>query len=268
MQVKVAKEDITTFKHVRLSEDRKTWYGIYQKRYEAPTNEVLRAEGRYPDVSGPNHVTVGAGMFHSCADLNSMVGWSTDFRVGSFVVLCKIPKGTKYYMSKVPNDICSEQIIVTDIIILGDGANRPKLEPKLLRKAIVEVVELNQHWGDANCVSEGKKYLHVKDDHHEVYLSLKNQGRLPWKEAIKKASEDKHERLPDADDWDLINKYRHQIDPMLREAKGDSLNDVFWSLSESNSHTGAWSYYGSSGSFFSTYKSYALSCRSVLALDS
>lgn len=249
MELKVAKEDMVTFKNVRLSKDRTEWRAVYQSHYRAKTNVVLTADGSHPTNRTPNFLEVGRGVFHSCADLNSMKHWGAEPE--TYIVKCIVPKGTKYYASKVPNDVCSEQIIVTDIIIAGDGINSPQISEGMMRRAdICEAVTI-----------KGKRYLHVKDADHEVFLSAMDEGRYPWKEAMEKF------KLPSTDDWDLIDKYRPQVDKLIAKLKVDPLNWYYWSLSEFY-NIYAWCYYGYTGRFYYNIKSNDLTCRSVLALDS
>jgi len=254
MQAKVAAEDMTVFKVVKLDLKNRRWRAIYQSSFSAPLNTEISAQGAYPERRLDNFLVIGAGMFHSCADLNT-IKMRNDYEPRTYVVKCIIPKGTTYYASKVPNDLCSEKIIVTDVIIAGNGSTKPEISDKMLKNAEVSTYHKNN-----------RTYIHIKDEDHEVYLSLKNLDKCDWYDAIKKCKE-AGGVLPDTDDWDLVNKYRHQIDPMLKELQGDSLCSYFWSLSEYN-YRYAWYYYSVSGKVYYYTKYGSGGCRPVLALGS
>ena len=254
MQAKVATEDMAVFKVVKLDLQNQRWRAIYQSSFSAPLNTEISAQGTYPERKLDNFLVIGAGMFHSCADLNT-IKMRNDYEPGTYVVKCIIPKGTTYYASKVPNDLCSEKLIVTDVIIAGNGYTKPEISDKMLKNAEVSTYH-----------KDNRTYIHIKDEDHEVYLSLKNLDRCDWYDAIKKCKEFGGV-LPNTDDWDLVNKYRHQIDPMLKELHGDSLDSYFWSLSEYDYYY-VWSYSGGIGRFFYDFESDSYACRPVLALGS
>ena len=220
---KIATEDIQVFKYVFLDLQKKTWRPLYRGGESLPLNVKLTAKGTYPD-NRDNYVTdFGAGVFHSCGDLNTLKSREIVTESGVYAVLAIIPKGTKYFTSLLMSNICSTEIIITDIIIAGNGVTRPFISEAMLKKALVDVVPINN-----------KFYIRVKDNTYIVFLTLDNDNeKCSINEAILRAKDAK-ERIPYMEDWELINKYRHQIDPLLKRFSGDDLNSAFWSATKSS----------------------------------
>lgn len=251
MQAKVAAEDMTVFKVVRLDLQNQRWQAVYQDGFSAPLNTKISAQGVYPETELDNLLIIGEGMFHSCADLNT-IKLRNDYRSGTYIVKCIIPKGTTYYASKVPNDLCSKKIIVTDVIIAGNGYTKPEVSDKMLKNAEVSPYS-----------KDDRTYIHIKDDNHEVYLSPMDLGICSWYEAVERCKK-AGGRLPDTDDWDLICKYRHQVNPWLGKLQGHFLIGYCWSLSEFSDHS-AWFCYSLNNYIDHYSKFYPCQCRLVSA---
>lgn len=259
MQPHIAQEDIPVLKGVKLLPDGR-WAGLYRNSYTAATGKVISAEGNARmNTNGDLWACVEGGMFHSCTDLNAFVPRRTDFYPDHSIVRAIIPKGTKYFVTKVGNDICSEKLIVTteEVVNCRDmKLYSPEFMQMLEFAPTVEVVE-----------AKGKEWLHVKNHEHEVFLSLVDVGYGYWS-TCKRLAIEYGGILPNTDDWDLINKYRHQVDPILEHLpQAKDLKRAYWSLSECY-NVSAWFYYGHSGRFGGGDEIDSFTCRSVLALES
>lgn len=219
MQPKVADRDITTYKVVRLSKDKKTWNATYQY-YNAPINKLLTAEGDFNPETHDEWMSIGSGMFHSCYDIQSLRKHLSN---GVVAVKCIIPKGTKYYCNKIGTGICSKQIIVTNEKVDINQITEPD---------ILEVVEI-----------EDEKYIHVKDSDHEVYLSLFNIAKENWNDAKARFENDSKKSLPSPDDWMFVQRYSSQVDKLIIEHEGDTLGSWFWSGVRYSNYS-AWYYTG------------------------
>ena len=240
---RISEEDIRVLKAVYLNEDGKTWRGLYQDDYTAPLNTLITAEG-WEDIE-INHydcICVGAGFFHSCADINSI---RCNLCYGCIVVEAIIPKGSVYYRSKVGNDFCSKQIIVTDKIVYK---YRDDIKPLIKHPDVLEIVE-----------KDGENWLHVKDCEHEVYFATKSVGRYTWDEAINMDVE-----LPSTDDFDLIAKYKEEINDFCNKEDIEAFDDCYWSSGEYSSYA-AWFYSGDAGVLVVGNKCSSYSVRPVLA---
>ena len=225
---RIAEEDIRVFKAVYLNEDGKTWRGLYQDKYTAPLNTILTAEGWEDiDVSDYDWIRIGGGFFHSCADINSI---KYNLRYEWVVVEAIIPKGSVYYRSKVGNDFCSKQIIVTDKIVYKDDDDIKQL---LKHPDALEIVE-----------KDGEKWFHVKDCEHEVYFATKSVGKYSWNEAKTMGME-----LPSTDDFDIIVKYEDEIHDFCEEKGIETFNDCYWSSGEYFSRS-TWFYNGNAGALY------------------
>ena len=240
---KVAERDIEVFKIVKKIKDG-VWYGLYQTSYSAPTNTKLVAEGdSTPVANSHNWICLEDGWFHSCANMNAVMARAS---ANSVVVKAIIPKGSTYYRSKVGNDICSKELIVTDEVIDSD-----KWEGMRERPEVLEVSEV-----------EGKRWLHVKDNEHEVYIALRTECECTWDDAMEKYD------LPSTDDWELVIKYLPEIREFI-EANQDCDIEGFdsgwyWSSGEYNS-ANTWFYYGINGRLYVYGKYYTFRVRPVLA---
>ncbi len=240
---RIAEEDIRVFKAVYLNEDGKTWRGLYQENYTAPLNTLITAEGEEGiRVSDYGWISIDSGFFHSCADINSI---RCNLCYGCIVVEAIIPKGSVYYRSKVGNDFCSKQIIVTDKIVYKYGDD---IKPLIKHPDVLEIVEKDR-----------ENWLHVKDCEHEVYFATKSVGRYTWDEAINMDVE-----LPSTDDFDLIAKYKEEINDFCKKEDIEAFDDCYWSSGEYGSHL-AWFYYGNIGYLNVYYKYISYSVRPVLA---
>lgn len=259
IQPRIAESDIPVFKGVELIDNGKRWAGLYRHGYSAATGRVLKAEGDANiNRNGDLWICVEGGMFHSCTDLNAFKPRRSDISCRHSIVRAIIPKGTKYFVSKVGNDICSEKLVVTNEEIVNFNAVDKYSEKftDMFCRATVEIVD-----------AEGKEWMHIKNNEHEVFLALKSLGSYDWRTAQDKAKE-YGGVLPNTDDWDLVNKYRHQIDPILDHLpQAHSLESWYWSLSEAY-YDDAWYYYGYTGSFHRHHKVNSSVCRPVLALAS
>lgn len=230
---RIAEEDIRVFKAVYLNKDGKTWHGIYQDHYTAPLNTLITAEDEEDiRLSAYGWICIGCGFFHSCADINSIKNRFPYARV--VVVEAIIPKGSVYYRSKVGNDFCSKQIIVTDKIVYKDGDD---IKPLLKHPDVLEIVE-----------KDGEKWLHVKDCEHEVYFATKSVGESSWRMAINMDVE-----LPSTDDFNIIAKYKNEIHGFCEEEGIEAFDGCYWSSREYFSHT-AWFYDGYNGRLYNTRK--------------
>lgn len=240
---RIAEEDIRVFKAVYLNKDGKTWRAIYQDNYTAPLNKLITAEDE-EDINVSDHdcINIGCGFFHSCTDINSI---KRNLCYGCIVVEAIIPKGSVYYRSKVGNDFCSKQIIVTDKIVYKDGDD---IKPLLKHPDVLEIAE-----------KDGEKWLHVKDCEHEVYFAVKSVGKYSWDEAINMDVE-----LPSTDDFDLITKYKDEIDDFCEKEGVEVFDGRYWSSGEYDSDV-AWFYYGAYGSLYHYHKYYSYRVRPVLA---
>lgn len=238
---RVAEEDIRVFKAIYLNEDGKTWHSIYIEGYTAPLNTILTAEG-WEDiyVSDYDWISIGGGFFHSCADINSI---RHILCYGCIVVEAIIPKGSVYYRSKVGNNFCSKEIIVTDKIVYKYGDD---IKPLLKHPDALEIVE-----------KDGEKWLHVKDCEHEVYFATKSVGKYSWDDTINMDVE-----LPSTDDFDLIAKYKGEIDDFCNEEGIEVFEDCYRSSGEFYSYY-AWFYNGYNGILYYNVKYYSFSVRPV-----
>ena len=252
-KIKIAEEDITVYKAVRLSDDNKRWTAIYQSGFTAPVNEKVGAHGCY-DRGNDYFTNISGGMFHSCANLNAFMNRIEDVsEKGVKIVKCIIPKGTKYLASKVKNDICSEYIIVTNEVIFDFNQcrkgckNREELYEEMAKSSyfehpeILEIVRV-----------KGQKYVHLKDKDHEVYISFIRNGCMIWENAVK-ACNTNGNKMPDTDDFDLIIKHRRELYAFMEKNKVPSLIGYYWSGAEF-SRTHAWCYNGIFGQLDNIYK--------------
>lgn len=264
-KIKIAEEDITVYKAVRLSDDNKIWTAIYQSGFTAPVNEKVGACGCYDRGNG-YFTNISGGMFHSCANLNTFMNRIEDVsEKGVKIVKCIIPKGTKYLASKVKNDICSEYIIVTNEVIFDfsqcrkECKNREELYEEMIKSSyfehpeILEIVRV-----------KGKKYVHLKDKDHEVYISFIRNSCMIWGDAVK-ACNTNGNKMPDTDDFDLIIKHRRELYAFMEKNKVPSLIGCFWSVAECNRGI-AWFYGGIYGLLNFSYKCNEHQSVPVLAL--
>ncbi len=264
-KIKIAEEDITVYKAVRLSDDNKKWTAIYQSGFRAPVNEKVRAIGCY-DHGNEYFTNISGGMFHSCANLNGFMNRISDVSdEGVKIVKCIIPKGTNYLASKVKNDICSEYIIVTDEVVFDfhqcvEGCqSREELYEKIEQSSyfehpeILEIVSIKR-----------KKYVHLKDKDHEVYISFIRNERMTWKDAVK-ACNTNGNKMPDTDDFDLIIKHRRELCAFMEKNNVPPLYGDFWTVAEFSRY-GAWCYSGGSGRLNAAIKFIGLQSVPVLAL--
>lgn len=264
-KIKIAKEDITVYKAVRLSDDNKRWTAIYQSGFTAPVNEKVEANGYY-DRGNDYFTNISGGMFHSCANLNAFMNRIKDVSCkGIKIVKCIIPKGTRYLASKVKNDICSEYIIVTDEVVFDFNQcmkgckNREELYEEVEKSSYFEHPEILE------IVSvKRRKYVHLKDKDHEVYISFIRNDCKTWEDAVK-ACNTNGNKMPDTDDFDLIIKHRRELYTFIKKNKVPSLEGLFWSVAESYRFI-AWYYYGNLGRLYDGYKYYVRQSVPVLAL--
>ena len=95
---------------------------------------------------------------------------------------------------------------------------------------------------------DGLKWVRIKIFDEDFMLCTKNlvgedgKKEFQWQEAVDE-TEKRGWTMPNKKQWDLVDAYRDQIDKLIEEADGDSLDDWFWSVARSNSLY-AWLYYG------------------------
>ncbi len=98
---------------------------------------------------------------------------------------------------------------------------------------------------------DGLKWVRIKIFDEDFMLCTKNlvgedgKKEFKWQEAVDE-TEKRGWTMPNKKQWDLVDAYREQIDKLIEEADGDSLNDWFWSVARYNSLY-AWLYVGDSG---------------------
>ena len=96
------------------------------------------------------------------------------------------------------------------------------------------------------------KWVRIKIFDEDFMLCTKNlvgedgKKEFQWQEAVDE-TEKRGWTMPNKKQWDLIDAYREQIDKLIEEADGDSLNDLFWSVARYGSNR-AWLYGGYYGS--------------------
>lgn len=107
--------------------------------------------------------------------------------------------------------------------------------------------------------------MRIKIFDEDFMLCTKNlvgkdgKKKFKWQEAVDE-TEMQGWTMPNKKQWDLIDAYREQIDKLIEEADGDSLNGWFWSVARYNSNT-AWLYDGDSGTLDDYYLYSAYSVR-------
>lgn len=112
---------------------------------------------------------------------------------------------------------------------------------------------------------DGLKWVRIKIFDEEFMLCTKNlvgedgKKKFKWQEAVDE-TEKRGWTMPNKKQWDLVDAYRDQIDKLIEEAGGDSLDDLFWSVARYGSY-GAWFYYGRNGHLLSDFLFYACSVR-------
>ena len=95
---------------------------------------------------------------------------------------------------------------------------------------------------------DGLKWVRIKIFDEDFMLCTKNlvgedgKKEFKWQEAVDE-TEKRGWTMPNKKQWDLVDAYREQIDKLIEEAGGDSLNDWFWSVARYCS-VYAWLYYG------------------------
>ena len=118
---------------------------------------------------------------------------------------------------------------------------------------------------------DGQKWVRIKIFDEDFMLCTKNlvgedgKNEFKWQEAV-----DETERhgwtMPNKKQWDLVDAYRDQIDKLIEEAGGDSLNDLFWSVARYSSYY-AWLYNGYYGTLDDSDLSTACSVRPLAYLN-
>lgn len=112
---------------------------------------------------------------------------------------------------------------------------------------------------------DGLKWVRIKIFDEDFMLCTKNlvgedgKKEFKWQEAVDE-TEKRGWTMPNKKQWDLVDAYREQIDKLIEEADGDSLNDWFWSVARYGSDS-AWFYYGNNGNLSSDNLYYAFSVR-------
>lgn len=112
---------------------------------------------------------------------------------------------------------------------------------------------------------DGLKWVRIKIFDEDFMLCTKNlvgedgMKEFKWQEAVDE-TEKRGWTMPNKKQWDLVDAYRDQIDKLIEEAGGDSLNDLFWSVARYYSD-GAWFYYGFNGKLDGNYLSRTYSVR-------
>lgn len=111
--------------------------------------------------------------------------------------------------------------------------------------------EDNEPYGITLVEQDGQKWVRIKIFDEDFMLCTKNlvgeDGKkvFQWQEAVDETDK-RGWTMPNKKQWDLIDAYRDQIDKLIKEASGDSLNDLFWSVAWFSS-TSAWLYNGDYG---------------------
>ena len=112
---------------------------------------------------------------------------------------------------------------------------------------------------------DGLKWVRIKIFDEDFMLCTKNlvgedgKKEFKWQEAVDE-TEKRGWTMPNKKQWDLVDAYREQIDKLIEEAGGDSLNDWFWSVARCDSNR-AWLYLGYNGSLNTNYLYYTYSVR-------
>jgi len=112
---------------------------------------------------------------------------------------------------------------------------------------------------------DGLKWVRIKIFDEDFMLCTKNlvgedgKKEFKWQEAVDE-TEKRGWTMPNKKQWDLVDAYREQIDKLIEEAGGDSLNDWFWSVARFYSNH-AWLYGGYYGELGNDYLSYTYSVR-------
>jgi len=112
---------------------------------------------------------------------------------------------------------------------------------------------------------DGLKWVRIKIFDEDFMLCTKNlvgedgKKEFKWQEAVDE-TEKRGWTMPNKKQWDLVDAYREQIDKLIEEAGGDSLNDWFWSVARYSSIS-AWFYYGTHGILGYNYLSNTYSVR-------
>lgn len=95
---------------------------------------------------------------------------------------------------------------------------------------------------------DGLKWVRIKIFDEDFMLCTKNlvgedgKKEFEWQEAVDE-TEKRGWTMPNKKQWDLVDAYRDQIDKLIEEAGGDSLDGWFWSVARSYTNY-AWFYYG------------------------
>lgn len=98
-----------------------------------------------------------------------------------------------------------------------------------------------------------------KEDEDTInYIPLAAPDVTPYLNAYDE-TEKRGWTMPNKKRWDLIDAYREQIDKLIEEAGGDSLNDLFWSVARYGSSY-AWLYLGGTGTLLTNilYRTYSV----------
>ena len=112
---------------------------------------------------------------------------------------------------------------------------------------------------------DGLKWVRIKIFDEEFMLCTKNlvgedgKKKFKWQEAVDE-TEKRGWTMPNKKQWDLVDAYRDQIDKLIEEAGGDSLDDLFWAVARYGSDN-AWFYCGTDGILLTYYLSHACSVR-------
>ena len=112
---------------------------------------------------------------------------------------------------------------------------------------------------------DGLTWVRIKIFDEDFMLCTKNlvgedgKNEFQWQEAVDE-TEKRGWTMPNKKQWDLVDAYRDQIDKLIEEAGGDSLDGWFWSVARYGSYS-AWLYGGNNGTLNSNYLYSASSVR-------
>ena len=168
------------------------------------------------------------------------------------------PKGKDMLTYAAEMSVEAADALVKQLTIPVEGQHE-EAEPES------KFIEDNEPDGITLVEQDGLKWVRIKIFDEDFMLCTKNlvgedgKKEFQWQEAVDE-TEKRGWTMPNKKQWDLVDAYRDQIDKLIEEAGGDSLNDLFWSVARYRSDS-AWLSLGNLGKLDGHYLSNGFTVR-------
>ena len=106
--------------------------------------------------------------------------------------------------------------------------------------------------------------VEIQDGKIHFIFSLKDLEEMYWEQAMDKVASI-GQRLPDQEEWMLVDKYRDQINHLLESVGGDTISNKYYWSSERRNNTVVWIWIYDGGKGTITYydKYFPLTVRTI-----